>query len=68
MFSSLSDLGDGEGVLARRRRHRRLTPMLNTSATRRFAVHRCTSSGTSAIAIGPSVAFGRRERLGVRIS
>jgi len=35
--------------------------MLSTSATRRFAVHRCTSSGTSAIAIHPSVAFGPRS-------
>src|SRR5262249_555378 len=29
--------------------------------TRRFAVHRCTSSGTSAIAIHPSVAFRPRS-------
>src|SRR5262249_51657564 len=35
--------------------------MLSTSATRRFAVYRCTSSGTSAIAIHPSAAFRPRS-------
>src|SRR5439155_26597121 len=35
--------------------------MLSTRATRRFAVHRCTSSGTSAIAIHPSVATRPRS-------
>src|SRR5262249_31989914 len=35
--------------------------MLSTSATRRFAVHRRTSSGTAATAIHPSVAFGPRS-------
>src|SRR5581483_8288151 len=35
--------------------------MLSTKATRRFAVHRCTSSGTSAIAIHPSAATWPRS-------
>jgi hypothetical protein len=52
------DLGHSQAMLARRLRYRRLTPDdAQHQSHAALAVHRWTSSGTSAIAIHPSMVF-----------